>query len=289
MKEERLQDRGVIQNNPNYRKRVYRVQDGDDVFIKVHIVDKNFKPIYEKNVKGLNIAKEKNINVPKIISTDDDNLIFCMEDVGENLLTLRGSEDFFYYLRKGILQLYKLNKSDCSTEVYQHNFYISKFISEKNQLTGIEEVDSFFDKIIDSLDHVKSNISKEEYGLGVTDSTFSNMCIKDGIVYLIDFDNFSSHTSFCELLGFIVGDIFFRLGKSNLTFADVEGLLKKINISKEIFDLSNKNEKLLFLTGFFSLHLILIGDIYRDLNNTEERLIKFFPNIKMACEEIVKI
>jgi hypothetical protein len=279
----RLKDRGILKEIPDYRKHVYRFTDNGISYIKVQIFGEKYRLLFEKNIQAIEFCKEHRVKVPDILDSFSEEMIIYFQDVGENVMDLEDAELQCKYIRRGIQELSKLHNSKQIKKEYYQNSYIEKF---QNLSSNDEKTKS----IQSSIDSILSTSWQTIYGPGVTDPTPSNMCFdSQGIVSLIDFDNFTMEVSFFESLGFIVGDYFFKKGVQVSDIKDLFAIVSNWRLDEYIeFNKSSMLSNREFWLGFLSVYLTLYQDITLDIPKAKVRLSHFESNIQLGLQQLRK-
>lgn len=283
MAEFRLKDRGVLKGISDYRKRVHRVTDEGGSYVKVEILDKNYRPLFEKNIQAIEFCKKHRVQAPDIIKALSDEMIIYYEDVGENVLDVTDVKLQSQYIRTGIKELAKLHSSQQIGKQYYSNSYIEKFLN-------IPVFDEKMTKVRLVLDRCMASKWQTVYGPGVTDPTPSNMCVdSQGYTYLIDFDNFTMEVSFFESLGFVVGDYLFKNELLISNFKELYQIVRDWGLDEyidfhQVSTISNRE----FWLGFLSVYLTLYQDVFLDISEAEIRLSRFEPNIQLGIQHLSK-
>ncbi|NCS31957.1 hypothetical protein GW793_00515 [bacterium] len=269
----RLEDRGVQKSILDYRKQVHLVAlDSGKKAVLVEIKDAKYRPIYRKNVQGLIICSEQNINAPHLLADDDVGMQFLMSYVGENIL----NEDYSTndLLKLGMSELEKLNRVN-QTSV---EFRLPRYLADGLKVyldNGIKTIIPNYEQAVGFLNNQNDTY---KYGFGLEDPSPSNFCYDGQKVSLIDFDNFSTTVNFEYSIGFMIADLLVR---RNQHFGSINTLR---NATTSI--LGFEGFGLQFYTGILSLLSTFILDIRVDEERASGSIQQWKNEINLVAYEL---
>ncbi len=273
----RLTDRGFRRGIPAYRKNVFRIFSNNNTYILIKILNKKYKPIWNKNIKGVNICQDLKINAQRLIQKKETSLELLVSDVGENIAEFK-EKKIPHLISLGIIELKKLNQH----KQYKLNFHLPRYLKKLLTIKKdgyLREFDCVF-KISSELSDIKI---ENLYGYGLEDPSITNFCYKDKKVSLIDFDNFRENINFEYELGFMTADLLFinkikfsnQKNLENYFFKFIRDEYKKIKVDDRL--------KIQFFTGMLSLFSTLMIDYKNKEGEAKIKLRAWKISIFVLC------
>ncbi len=245
---QRLADRGVLQNDINYRKRVYAVQRGDSDFVLIRVCNSKYRVLLERNINAMQICESNNINAPRLIDYDACNMELLITNVGDSIFDIENKQlNNIASFRSGLMELNKLNEINKVSGRLTHLPYYDKACSILSPSHMELSMLKFYKSTVDSLGVVT-------LGYGTDDPSPTNFCSKDGIVSIIDFDNFFADINIWVSYGFAISNLFIKTNKYDSTLKSALKFLHSLNICNEMTVTENRLFRIGLLNNLLILH-----------------------------------
>jgi len=244
----RLNDRGILKNDIGYRKQVFAIEDDKKTSILVRIINPNYRPLFERNIQAMLICSNNNIHAPRLIEVDNDNMEVLMTDVGDNIFDVTDNRlKNASWLGSGLRELKKLYDIQKKHSSLHRLPYFEK-LQRITSLSSIErQICEYYRQKIQALQDV-------QLGYGIDDPSPTNFCVRNGIVSLIDFDNFFNDTSIWTSYGFAISSLFTKTKFANATAEEAERYLYSLDICSEMTTDENQLFRVGLLNNLVTLH-----------------------------------
>lgn len=244
----RLNDRGILKEDPNYRKQVYLTQRDGRNCVLVKIVDSDYQVIFDRNVKALVICDKYGINAPRLIDFDPVKLELLITNVGENIFDVEKNKlKNTSWLRDGLKELEKINNAERSLRKLQRLPYFDKLERITNQSFLESEICKYYKSVVERVGVVY-------LGYGVDDPSPTNFCVRNGVVSIIDFDNFFHDTNIWISYGFAISNFYTRAGRVDVVLSDAVKLLYKFGVCGAMTNVENQLFRIGLLNNLATLH-----------------------------------